>query len=170
MAKGPAYKLPHRRRREKKTDYKKRLELIKSGKPRAVVRISNQHARVQIVGYSREGDQVISSAFSGQLEDFGWKHHTGNMPAAYLTGFLAGTRGVNEGIEEAVVDIGLQNNQYGTTIYAAVKGVQDAGIEADVDEKAFPEEGRLKGEHIDEYKDKGVVSNVEEVKEEIESM
>ncbi len=168
MATGPDYKLPHRRRREQKTDYEKRLELIKSGKPRAVVRRSNQHTRVQLVLYDRGGDVTEVSAFSKNLGKLGWDNHTGNLPAAYLTGFLAGNRALDKGLDQAVVDIGLQNKQYGTRIYAAVKGLKDAGVQVNTDEKAFPEESRLRGEHIKEYRENGIVENFEEVKDEIE--
>ncbi|MCJ7450180.1 MAG: 50S ribosomal protein L18 [Candidatus Nanohaloarchaeota archaeon QJJ-9] len=168
MAKGPQYKVPHRRRREKKTDYKKRLELLKSGKPRAVVRESNNHMRVQLVLYNRKDDKTQASAFSGDLEEFGWEHHTGNLPAAYLTGFLAGKRALEEGLDEAVVDIGLQNNHHGSRIYSAIKGLVDAGMDINADGKAFPSEERCRGEHIEEFKNNGITENFEEVKSEIE--
>ncbi|MDY6771506.1 MAG: 50S ribosomal protein L18 [Candidatus Nanohaloarchaea archaeon] len=167
MADGPDYTVPHRRRREQKTDYKERLDMLKSGKPRAVVRRSNSHARVQLVSYEQEGDDTITSAFSKQLEEYGWEHHTGNLPAAYLTGYLAGTRALEEGIEEAVVDIGLQNHQHGTRIYAAVKGLIDAGLAVNADEDIFPPDRRIRGEHIDEYRDTDVAANFEEVKDKI---
>lgn len=167
MADGPGYKVPHRRRREQKTDYKKRLELVKSGKPRAVVRRSNKHMQVQLVTYQKEGDEVVTSARSSDLEDFGWTHYTGNLPAAYLTGFLAGKRALKEDIDEAVFDNGLQVNQHGTRIYAAVKGLEEAGVSLNAGEEAFPDESRIKGEHIEDYRDTNVVSNFEETKENI---
>ena len=167
MADGPGYKVAHRRRREQKTDYKKRLELVKSGKPRAVVRRSNNHMQVQLIAYETEGDEVLTSAKSFDLEEFGWENHTGNLPAAYLTGLLAGKRAVEEGIEEAVFDNGLQVNKHGTRIYAAVKGLEDAGVSLNAGEESFPEESRIKGEHIDDYKDTDVAGNFEETKENI---
>lgn len=167
MADGPGYHVPHRRRREQKTDYKTRIELLKSGQPRAVVRRSNQHVTIQLVGYSSEGDNVLTSAHSDHLAEYGWDHHTGNLPAAYLTGYLAGTRALDEGIEEAVVDLGLQNSQHGTRIYAAVKGLLEAGLDINVNEDVFPSEDRIRGEHIDAYHDNGIVETFEDVRESI---
>ena len=43
MATGPRYAVKFRRRREGKTDYKKRLNLLKSELPRFIVRISNKY-------------------------------------------------------------------------------------------------------------------------------
>ncbi|MDY6777762.1 MAG: 50S ribosomal protein L18 [Candidatus Nanohaloarchaea archaeon] len=168
MATGPEYRVPHRRRREQKTDYSQRLELVKSGKPRAVVRRSNNHMTVQLVAYRQEGDDIIAAAKSSHLEEFGWDHHTGNIPAAYLTGYLAGTRALEEDAEEAVIDLGLQNNQHGTRIFAAIKGVIDAGVHINVDDSVFPPEHRIRGEHIDEYRDTDIAANFEETKDEIE--
>ncbi len=167
MADGPGYKVHHRRRREQKTDYKKRLELVKSGKHRAVVRKSNKHMNVQFALYNKEGDEIITSAKSSDLEEFGWENHTGNLPAAYLTGLLAGTRALEEGIEEAVVDLGLQMKNHGTRIFAAVKGISDSGVDINADSNSFPSEERIEGQHIDNYHENGIVSNFEETKENI---
>jgi len=168
MADGPGYKVPHRRRREQKTDYANRLRLLKSGKPRAVIRLSNNHTTVQLVEYQRKGDETVAAAKSSHLTEYGWEHHTGNMPAAYLTGFLAGRRALEDGVNKAVIDIGLQNNQHGTRLYAALKGVVDAGIDTSVNEEVFPAEGRIRGEHIDDYRDTDIAANVDDVQEAIE--
>ena len=42
-------RMPHRRRREGVTDYRKRLKLVKSGKLRLVVRRTNRYVIVQLV-------------------------------------------------------------------------------------------------------------------------
>ena len=49
MAHGSRYKLAFKRRREGKTDYRARLNLIGLDKSRLVVRISNQHTTAQII-------------------------------------------------------------------------------------------------------------------------
>ena len=49
MARGPRYKRSLRRRNEGKTDYHKRLKLLKSRKRRVTIRASNDHMRVQII-------------------------------------------------------------------------------------------------------------------------
>ncbi len=147
-------KIPKRRRREKKTDYSKRLKLLKSGDLRLVVRNSLNNIRAQIVKWEKDGDMVLEQSESKDLEEFGWKGHRSNIPAAYLTGYLIGKRGVSEDIKRCILDIGLQKNTKESKLYATVKGVIDAGIEVPVGEKMLPSEDRLKGKHIEEYASK----------------
>lgn len=149
MAEGPGYEVALKRRREGQTDYGKRLELLKSGDHRATVRVSNNHTRVQMIRYSDSGDSTVVSAFSGDLEEFGWNGHTGNLSAAYLTGFLAGYRALNEGVESAVADLGAQKREYGSRHYAALKGLQDSGLDIGASEKTFPADDRVEGAHLE---------------------
>lgn len=159
------YQLPFRRRREQKTDYKQRKKLLKSGKPRAVVRLSNNHTRVHLSHYERDGDRNTAQTVSKELEDYGWEHHTGNLPAAYLTGYLAGHKADSD---EAVLDLGLKEMNKGGKMFAALKGIIDAGVDIPAGDGIFPEESRIRGEHIKEMSDKEVPSNFETVKENIE--
>src|SRR6266705_1471515 len=85
MADSPRYALPYRRRREGKTDYKLRRALVKSGKPRAVVRLTNKYVTVQITDATITGDIVRASASSRELPKLGWKGGLGNLPSAGLT-------------------------------------------------------------------------------------
>jgi len=148
MASGPRYRVKLRRRREGKTNYYKRRELLKSGKLRLVIRRSTKHMRVQVIKAMPDGDITLADASSYNLKNYGWKLNGTNLPAAYLTGYLAGKKAVAEGIEEAILDLGLQSNSQGSRIYAALKGVIDAGIEVPAGEEIFPEESVIKGEHI----------------------
>ena len=84
----PTYKMPFRRRREGKTDYRNRLALLKSGKYRLVVRKSLKYITVQIIEYDEVGDRTVVSVSSKQLRTFGWQFSCDNIPAAYLTGIL----------------------------------------------------------------------------------
>ena len=61
MAHGAKYRVPFRRRREGKTDYRKRLKLLLSRKPRLVVRKSLNNIIAQIVEYDEKGDRVVVS-------------------------------------------------------------------------------------------------------------
>lgn len=151
MAKGSNYCVPLRRRREGKTDYRKRKALILSGKPRLVVRTSLKNVVAQVVAAEPEGDKVIVSAHSKQLEDFGWKASRGNVPAAYLTGLLCGLKAKSKGIDEAVLDIGLHSPSKGARVFAALKGFLDAEIEVQHSEEKLPDDKRISGEHIAEY-------------------
>lgn len=151
MADGPRYSVPFRRRREGKTDYKLRLGLVRSGKPRAVVRTSNKYVYVQIVEAQPSGDVVRASASSKELAKLGWKGGTGNLPSAYLTGALAGRRALTKGVKEAILDIGLRPSTKGSRLYAALKGLTDAGLEVPHSEEILPTTARLGGAHITEY-------------------
>ena len=162
MAKKATTKLGFARRREKKTNYAKRLAMIKSGKPRLVVRKTNTSVKVQLITYSKTGDVTVASTVSKELTGYGWKESQKNMPAAYLTGLLCGTKATKK-VNEAIADIGLHSPIHGSKIFAAVKGAIDAGIEIKVDEIALPKEDRLKGKHISD----DVVKNFEETKEKI---
>ncbi|MFP4045470.1 MAG: 50S ribosomal protein L18 [Candidatus Aenigmatarchaeota archaeon] len=141
----------HRRRREKKTDYKQRLGLLKSGKLRFVVRRHNNSTVAQLVDWEEEGDKTVLQANSRDLENFNWNGHKANLPAAYLTGYLLGKKAKDEGIEEAILDIGLQENTTENRIYSAAKGMIDAGVEVPIGERMLPAEGRIRGEHIENY-------------------
>ena len=120
--------MPHRRRKEQRTDYHQRLRLLKSGQPRLVVRLSNSSITCQIVLHDPKGDKTIASATSFELRKHGWKGNTGNMPAAYLTGYLCGHKAKKKGTKEAIMDMGLHHSVKGSRIYSALKGAIDAGL------------------------------------------
>ena len=150
----PTYKMPFRRRREGRTNYKKRLKLLLSRKPRLVVRKSLKYIRAQIVEFDPKGDKTLVSAFSRELKKFGWKYSCDTTPAAYLTGLLIGKRALEKGIKEAVLDMGLYPSTKGSRIYACVKGALDAGLKIPVSEEVLPPEERIKGLHIASYLEK----------------
>jgi large subunit ribosomal protein L18 len=149
MKSGPRYQVKLRRRREHKTDYRKRLTLLKSRKPRVVVRNSLNHVRVQFVDYSVGGDKIIASAISQELQrDYKWKYSTSTTPAAYLTGLLAGKRALGKGIKEGVLDIGRSIPAKGSKNFAALKGVIDAGVKVPHDKEKLPSDDRITGKHL----------------------
>ncbi|ODS37156.1 50S ribosomal protein L18 [Candidatus Altiarchaeales archaeon WOR_SM1_SCG] len=167
MAKGATYIVQYRRRRSGETSYKKRLNLLKSGKPRLIVRFSNKHAIAQIIDYSPDGDIVFASAHSSELKKFGWDHNPGNLPSAYLTGLLCGLRAVKKDKNDAVFDIGLRPPIIGSKIYAALKGAVDSGLKIPHDPKVFPVDERISGEHIAKYKNTDMAKNFNKIKEKI---
>jgi large subunit ribosomal protein L18 len=116
-----------------------------------VVRPSSKHLAAQVVEARPEGDRVLASAHSSELKEFGWKGSCGNLPAAYLTGLLAGRRAKAGGVSEAILDIGVHARGPGSRIFAAAKGALKAGLMIPHDEKALPTQGRLRGEHVVEY-------------------
>ncbi len=151
MARGPRYKVKYRRRREGKTNYRKRLKLLLSRKPRFVVRITNRRIITQVVEYHPDGDLVRITVDSSKLRDFGWKGSLDNTPAAYLTGLLLAKKALEMGFKEGVLDIGLRTPSKGSRVFAALKGMIDGGVSIPHSPEIFPDESRIKGEHIAEY-------------------
>jgi large subunit ribosomal protein L18 len=151
LAHGSRYKVAFKRRREGKTDYGARLKLIGLDKHRMVIRITGNHTLAQIIDVQIPGDETLISAHSQELKGMGWMASGKNTSAAYLTGYLCGKKAVKEGIEEVVLDIGLQTSTKGSRIYAVLKGALDAGLEIPHKELILPDEERIKGEHIVQY-------------------
>lgn len=146
-AKGPTYIVPFRRRREKTTDYRKRLGLVKSGVPRMVVRRSNKHVIIQLVEFQPNGDKVLVSVNSKKLAKFKWASRC-NLPTAYLSGFYAGLLAKKAGIKDFVLDIGLTPPIVGGLPFAAQMGAIDAGLASPHGENIVDPE-RIKGAHIE---------------------
>ena len=164
MSSGPTFKVKFRRRRKSKTNYKKRLALLKSNKLRFVVRRTNNSTICEFVEYLPKGDDVKTFYASAALKKLGWKGHTGNLSAAYLTGYICGKKAIKEGVKEAILDIGLVTPIHGSRVFSALKGAIDAGITIPTDEKVFPSEDRISGKHINEE----TSTNFEETKKAIE--
>jgi len=143
--------VPHRRRRELKTDYQKRFALLKSGKCRLVVRKSLSNVTCHVVKYEPTGDRCLVSAGTHELKKLGWKANTGNIPAAYLAGLLCGVRAKKNKISEAVLDMGLYKPTAGSRIFAALRGAVDAGLSVAHSGKILPSDDRTKGAHVASY-------------------
>ncbi len=143
-------RLPRKRRKQSKTNYEKRLSLLKSGKPRLVVRKTNKKIIAQLIEYHPDGDKVVTSAYSTDLEKHGWEGSYNNTPAAYLTGMLIAEKANDAGIKEAVLDIGLNTPVKGARVFAVAKGANDAGLDVNVSEEIAPSEERIEGNHISE--------------------
>lgn len=149
MAHGPTYRVRFRRRREGRTDYRKRLALLKSGMPRLVVRRQNNNTIVQFVRYAPEGDVVVAGGSARDLAKLGWDRHAGSEPAAYLAGYRVGKMALAHGIDEAVLDVGLERPD-GGRVRAAMQGAVDAGVDVARGDNYGADEDRVSGEHIDD--------------------
>ena len=165
MATGPRYKVAFRRRRENRTDYYARRKLLAAREARAIVRRSNKNITIQFAEFDMEGDRVLAAASTRELKALGWEYSCSSIPAAYLVGYLAGKKAVKEGIEYAILDIGMQNPKRGGVLFATVAGMSDAGVEIPFGEGVLPEEDRLNGAHIDE----SIAALVAAVKEKMEA-
>lgn len=150
MARNANYRVQSRRRREGKTDYQARKALVLSGRPRLVARNTAKNVVAQIIVAKSQGDEILVSAHSRELNKHGWKAPRGNNPAAYLTGLLCGLKAKAKGVEEAILDIGLVAPTKGAKIFATLRGVLDAGVEVPHDETKMVNE-RIEGMHIAEY-------------------
>jgi len=93
------YQVKFRRRREGKTDYRQRKRLCtqdknkyQSPKYRLVVRFTNRQVICQIVYAQIDGDRILTSATSRELERYGLKVGLKNYASAYCTGLLVARR------------------------------------------------------------------------------
>lgn len=164
MATGKIYVTKYRRRRQGATDYRKRLKMLLSHKTRVVVRKTNKYIIIQFVNFSSKGDVIKSQVNSRALLKQGWKYSCKNLPAAYLTGLLAGKKAKQAGIKEAILDIGLRGATKGSAIFSALKGIVDAEVKINYDKEILPDEKRIKGEHIKSYKKIDITSDFEKIK------
>jgi large subunit ribosomal protein L18 len=125
--------------------------MIISKTPRLIIRGSLKHMTAQVAEALPIGDKIPISANSKNLTSFGWRAPSGNVPAAYLTGYLLGKKTVGAGVKKAILDIGLVNTTIGARVFATLKGVTDAGLSISHSEGILPPDQRIRGEHIVEY-------------------
>jgi large subunit ribosomal protein L18 len=120
-----------RRRLENKTDYRSRFHMLKSEKPRLVIRRTNRYLIAQIVESDLAQDKIILGVSSKDLIAKGWpKELSGSLKsraAAYLTGYLLAKKSKGK-VKEAILDLGLQRNIVGSRLYALLKGAVDGGL------------------------------------------
>ena len=141
-----AYSKILRRLREEKTNYKKRGTMLMGKRDFITVNITNENTQVQILKPGMTGDTVIASAHSRYLLDKGWKGSRKSVPAAYLTGYLAGKKALGKGAKDAIMYTGTR--RYTQRMAAALKGVIDAGLIIPADPETFPPDARINGEHL----------------------
>jgi large subunit ribosomal protein L18 len=167
MAKKLLTKVQFRRKRENKTNYYKRLNLLKSDKPRLVIRLMLNTISLQVVKFEPAGDKILVSAKSTELKSFGWKYKGSNSPGCYLSGYLLGKKAKELKVTDAILDIGFQTTEKGSKIYAAVKGAIDAGLNVPAADSIFPDKARISGKHIAGFNKK--FANIEKDFEETKS-
>lgn len=173
MAKNRNYTVKFKRKREGKTDYRKRMKYLKSNRTRLVIRTGLNSINMQLIKFEPKGDKVISHVSSRELRKLGWQYHLGNIPSAYLTGLIIGKK---EQGKEIVLDLGLKTPIKGSKLYAALKGAEDGGLIASVDKRVLPLENMINGKIIQEYSakinrnmqfSKDMVSNFQKIKQKI---
>jgi large subunit ribosomal protein L18 len=137
-ATSPVYTVYFRRRREGKTNFGKRLALVKGGMPRLVVRKSNRGFTVQVVNFEPKGDKVITTVTGPALKKkFGWNSKR-NVFTAYLCGLYAGQLAKKKKVSDFVLDVGLHIPTKGSVLYAVLKGAVDAGLKTNFSDEMVP--------------------------------
>ncbi len=140
-----------RRRRECKTDYKLRMGLLKSSKPRIVIRRTNRYVVVQAIESFEAQDKVIKGVSSKDLIAKGWDEKSAgslkSVPACYLTGMLLAKELKTK---DFIIDLGMAKNIAGNRNYAVVKGLIDGGLNINANPESLPSDERVNGEHMAE--------------------
>ena len=145
-------KVQKRRRREFKTDYLKRIKLLKSETPRVVFRKTNRFLTAQYVTSSEAKDKIEFGISSRKLKDFGWsKEFEGSLKsvtASYLLGLLVGKEIISKKLETPIMDFGMTRVLAKNNAFGFLKGMIDAGVEIKCPEDKFPEEERISGKNL----------------------
>ena len=141
-----AYSKILKRIRNEKTNYGKRKIMLMGKRDFVTVQISNENTQVQIHKPEMSGDKVIASAHSRYLLAKGWKGSRKSIPAAYLTGYLAGKKAISHGAKDAIMYSGTR--RYTQRMAAALKGIIDAGLKIPAAKETFPSDKRINGEHL----------------------
>ncbi len=143
------------------------MKTLRGRKSRAVVRVSNTRTTCQLVDWEASGDLVkVTVTGSDLTKKYGWPEDFSqkSVPASYLVGFAMGKAAMAHGYEEAVLDVGLAATPVGGRVFAALKGMVDAGLEVPHGEQVLPEEDRINGAHIGD----NIAGAVESTKKSIE--
>lgn len=156
------YQVKYRRRREGKTDYNARRKLVAQEKNkydapkyRLIVRISNKTILAQIAHATVQGDLILESANSKELQHYGIKAGATNYSSAYAVGLLLARRVLKKlkiddefkGLEQAtgeeyhveenfdsrrpfkaLLDIGIVSTTTGHRVFGVMKGACDGGL------------------------------------------
>ncbi len=141
-----------KRRKENKTDYSKRINLLKSNSPRIVFRKTNRYIIAQYVTSREAQDKIEEGITSKELLKYGWpkEFESGlkTIPASYLIGLLIGQKILKKKMEKPVADSGMNRIVHKNRFFAFLKGLKDAGIQVECKEEFFPDEDRTIGKHL----------------------
>ena len=143
--------MEYRRKKEKRTNYRKRLRLLKSRKPRLVIRRTLRNILAQLIIYESNSDKTIVSAHSKELIKLGYKAPKRNLPTAYLVGALLAKKAREKSIIHVIPDIGFYPATRGSMIFSVLKGAKDGGLDFSLNESVVPNEDRIEGKHIVHY-------------------
>ncbi len=163
-------KIQKRRRREYKTDYRKRIKILKGGVPRIVFRKSNRYVIAQYVTSKQAQDKVEFGVSSRDLIKYDWPKETlgslKSIPASYLLGLLMGRNIIKKKLKTPIVDFGMLRTIHKNRIYSFLKGLIDSDIKIKCKEEFFPPEDKIKGKNLK----KDFSKIFEEIKSKIEKI
>ncbi len=158
-----------RRRKEHKTDYLKRIRLLKSGSSRIIFKKTNRYLITQYVTSKEAKDKIKIGMTSKDLLKYGWpKEFKGSLkstPASYLIGLLMGKKTLEKKLPEPIINFGMLRVLHKNSAFAFLKGLKDSGIKVKCEDKLFPPEERIKGKHLK----KDFSKIFEEIKSKIEN-
>ncbi len=141
-----------RRRKENKTDYQKRIGLLKGNVPRVIFRKSNRYIISQYIQSKEAQDRIVFGLTSKILLKHGWpedmKGSLKSLPASYLTGLYLGKKIIEKKLSEPILDLGMIRNVNKSRAFAFIRGLIDSGIKIKHKEKSFPAEERIKGKNL----------------------
>ena len=145
-------KVDKRRRREGKTDYGNRIQLLKGETPRITFRKTNKYIVAQYITSKAAQDKIEVGITSKNLKNYGWpKEFEGSLKsitASYLTGFLLGKEIEKKKLKTPIVDLGMTRIIAKNKAFAFLKGVIDAGIKIQCPKESFPEDDRISGKNL----------------------
>ena len=166
MAHGKRQRLRFKRRRSGRTDYRRRLRMLRGGAPRAVVRVSNTQVTCQLVEFGMGGDSIVASVNGKTLVKHGWPAGASrkSVPACYIAGYALAKSAIAAGHDSAILDIGLASSSPGGRVFAALRGMVDAGLDVPHGADVLPDDDRVNATHSDD----SIAAAVESAKKAIE--
>ncbi len=145
-------KVARRRRRENKTDYLRRIKLLKSRSPRIVFRKTNKYVLAQYVKTREAQDRIEFGMSSKKLLDYGWpkefKNSLKSIPASYLLGLLVGNKIIKDKLKTPIPDFGMLRMVHKTKVYGFLNGLIDSGVKIKYQKGVFPDEPKIKGKYL----------------------
>ncbi|MBT4334636.1 50S ribosomal protein L18 [archaeon] len=165
MSNSKTYTVGYRRKRQKKTDYKKRLKQVVSDRVRIVIRQSTNSMIIQAVKFNESGDETLKYITTADLKKYGWTENLGNTSSAYLTGLLFGKL-AKDVAKDGIIDLGLRRLVKKSRIAAAIKGIIDSGLDVPASESIFPGDEKVTGK----TNKKDISAHFEEVKKKVEGV
>lgn len=141
-----------RRRQEGKTDYSRRITMLKGDSPRLVFRKTNKFLIAQYVTSREAQDKIEFGVSSKKLINYGWpKEAEGSLksiPASYCLGLLIGKIIEENKLKAPILDLGMYRVLPKTKIHSFIKGLVDGGVKLKHEGKLFPEDDKIKGKYL----------------------